>query len=231
MVVASEDAEFESGRPERVGRFWAGFDVKWRQSDCCNKRVEDCMRQAERMLLGLATVGLLMAGGGLQAAGSYPRTIVANAKATTGGATITSTVTIHINRLVEPSRRDRLLKGMDQNGYQGLMDVMRPLPVIGTIATQRATVDVKYAWETPAQGKTRLIIVADKPLFFLPGDEPKARPGYQLTVVQLLLDDHGAGTGLIAGAARVKRAPEEGIILEDYATAPVDLTVSPSSSK
>jgi hypothetical protein len=156
---------------------------------------------------------------------------VANAKAVSGATTITSTVTIQINRLVEPSRRDRLLKGFDQNGYQGLMDVMRPLPVIGTIATQRATVDVKYAWETPAQGKTRLIIVADKPLFFLPGDEPKARPGYLLTVVQLMLDDRGAGTGLMAGAARVKRAPEEGIILEDYATVPVDLTIAPPPSK
>jgi hypothetical protein len=165
------------------------------------------------------------------AAGPYPRTVVANAKAVSGATTITSTVTIQINRLVEPSRRDRLLKGFDQNGYQGLMDVMRPLPVIGTIATQRATVNVKYAWETPAQGKTRLIIVADKPLFFLPGDEPKAKPGFQLTVVQLLLDEHGAGTGLMAGAARVKRAPEEGIILEDYATTPVDLTVAPPPSK
>ena len=188
------------------------------------------MRRHERTAFVLAVAAVLLMGRPIVGAGTYPRTIAARAKATDGGTTITSTITIQINRLIEPSRRDRLLKAFDRNAYQGLMDVMRPLPVIGTISTQRAAVDAKYAWETPAQGKTRLIVVADKPLFFLPGDEPKARPGYQLTVVQLLLDDRGAGTGLIAGAARVKRAAQEGIILEDYATAPVDLTVLPTGS-
>ncbi len=189
------------------------------------------MQRTVRPVWAISTAALLLLPASGGAAGSYPRTIVANAKAVSGVTTITSTVTIQINRLVEPARRDRLLKGFDQNGYQGLMDVMRPLPIIGSIATQRASVDVKYAWETPAQGRTRLIVVADKPLFFLPGDEPKARPGYVLTVVQLLLDDRGGGTGLMAGAARVKRAAEEGIILEDYGTVPVDLTVLPPASR
>jgi hypothetical protein len=161
------------------------------------------------------------------AAGTYPRTLIASAKATNGATSITSTITIQIDRLVEGSRRDRLIAGLRRNGYQGFIDVMRPLPVIGTIKTPNHEVPVKYAWETDVQGKHRLIVVADSPLFFLPGDAPKARPGYQLTVVQLLLDDHGTGTGMMAGAARVKPAPDEGIVLEDYATTAVELTVQP----
>jgi len=190
-------------------------------------------RPAQRLLMATAALLFLRAWAGVDAAGrpqtaGYPRTIVANAKATSGATTITSTVTIQIDRLVESSRRDRLIKGLQQNGYQGFVDVMRPLPVIGAIKAQNREVPVKYAWETPAQGKRRLIVVSDAPLFFLPGDEPKARAGYRLTVVQLMLDDRGAGAGMMAGAARVKPSPDEGIILEDYATTPVDLTILPA---
>jgi hypothetical protein len=176
-------------------------------------------------------VAVLYVGQAAGAAGTYPRTIVANAKATSGATTITSSITVQINRLIEPSRRDRLIAGLKQNGYQGFMNVLRPLPVIGKIKTQNHEVSVKYAWETDVEGKHRLIVVSDSPLFFLPGDQPPARAGYQLTVVQLLLDDRGAGTGMMAGAARVKPAPEEGIVLEDYSAAPVDLTILPVASK
>ena len=186
------------------------------------------MRRAFRLaLMTMAPVAVLFLGVTAGAIGTYPRTIEANAKANTGTTTITAIITIQINRLAEASRRERLIKGLRQNGYQGFMDVLRPLPVIGSIKTQNREVPVKYAWETDVQGKHRVIVVSDAPMFFLPGDEPKARPGYQLTVVQLILDDRGAGTGMMAGAARVKpTADAEGIVLEDYSATPVDLTIA-----
>ena len=58
----------------------------------------------------------------------------------------------------------------------------------------------------------------------------KARAGYELTVVDLRLDDKGAGTGTMAGAARVKPAPGGAVILDDYAEAPVELTVRPGGA-
>ncbi len=182
-----------------------------------------------RALMAMPAAALLFLSASTQAADGYPRTIVANAKATSGATTITSIVQIRIDRLVEPARRDRVIKGLKQNGYQGFMDAIRPLPAIGAIKTQNAEVVVKYAWETPVADKRRLVVVADKPLFFLPDDKEKGRAGYQLTVVQLLLDDHFVGSGLMAGAARVKPSPDEGVILEDYAVTPVDLTVLPVS--
>jgi hypothetical protein len=160
------------------------------------------------------------------AAGVYPATILANAKAVDGATTVTSTITIKIDRLVEPSRRDRLIKGLRQDGYQGFMNVIWTLPAIGSIATQNAQVDVKYAWETQVQNRRRLVVVADKPLFFLSRDA-QGRKGYDLTVVELQFDDRGAATGTMAGAARVKPSPDEGIVLQDYAAVPVQLTVTP----
>lgn len=180
----------------------------------------------------MAFAAVLFLGSVVGAAGTYPRTIQATAKASNGGTTITAAITIQIDRLVEESRRERLIKGLKQNGYQGFIDVMRPLPVIGSIKSQNREVPVKYAWETEAQGKQRLVVVSDTPMFFVPGDQSKAREGYRLTVVQLTLDESGAGTGIMAGAARVKpNAGADGIVLDDYSATPVDLTISPKTTK
>jgi hypothetical protein len=166
------------------------------------------------------------------AAGIYPQTITANAKAADAGTTVTSRITIKIDRLVEPSQRDRLLEGLKRDGYQGFMNVIWTLPTIGSIATQTAQVNVQYAWETLVQNRRRLVVVADKPLFFLSrlvGRDAQNRQGYDLTVVELQYDNRGGATGTMAGAARVKPSPDEGIILQDYAAVPVQLTVqSPS---
>jgi hypothetical protein len=185
------------------------------------------MRAPQRPFL-IAVVALLSLHLPSLAAGVYPQTITADAKAVDGVTTVTSTITITIDRLVEPSRRDRLIEGLNRDGYQGFMDVIWTLPTIGSIATQSARVDVKYAWETQVQNGRRVVVVADKPLFFLPGDN-QSRQGYDLTVVELQFDDRGAATGRMAGAARVKPSPDEGIILQDYGVVPVQLTVRPSS--
>jgi hypothetical protein len=134
-------------------------------------------------------------------------------------------VTIKIDRLVEPSRRQRVLDGLKYNGYQGFMNALRPLPVIGSIATPNGNVKVRYAWETAVDNKNRLIVVADKPLFFLPAESAPSRAGYELTFVELLFDESGAATGTLSGAARVKPAPD-GIVLDDYAAVLVTLTVA-----
>lgn len=181
------------------------------------------MRRLVALLLTAAALPCI--GETVRAADGYPRTVVAQATASSGVTKITSTVTITIDRLVEPSRRTRVLDGLKYNGYQGFMNALRPLPVIGTIATQSRQVSVRYAWETKVDDRVRLVVVSDKPLFFLPGDADKAKAGYELTVVELLFDASGAATGTMAGAARVKPAPD-GIVLEDFAAAPVQLTVA-----
>ncbi|HMF95757.1 MAG TPA: hypothetical protein VKE96_15760 [Vicinamibacterales bacterium] len=181
-----------------------------------------------RWLALTAPVLLLCIGALAHAAGGYPRTLVAQALVKTGETSVTSTVTIKIDRLMEPSRRTRVLDGLKFNGYQGFMNALRPLPTIGTIATQNREVKVQYAWETTVGDRTRLVIAASKPLFFLTADETKSRAGYELTVVDLTLDAGGAGTGTMSGAARVKPAPD-GIVLDDFAAAPVQLTIAAPS--
>ena len=74
------------------------------------------MRPTFAATLGVAALLSLYTPAG--AAAGYPRTLVASAKVKDGTTTLTTTVTIKIDRLVEPARRDRLIKGLRQNGYQ-----------------------------------------------------------------------------------------------------------------
>jgi hypothetical protein len=192
----------------------------------CECRGEEQMRRLAWTVTCLVT--LLDLSGSTGAAGVYPLTLTAKAQATQGETTITSTIKIYVDRLMEPSRRTRVLDGLKYNGYQGFMNALRPLPPIGRLESQRGRVDLRYAWETQVENGRRLVLVADKPLFFLAADTAKPRAGYELTVVDLVLDEHNAGKGSMAGAARVKPAPDSGIVLEDFASALVTLTVEPA---
>src|SRR5436190_17586239 len=123
------------------------------------------MRRYAAVVVAIAAVLSLV--GRTFAADAYPKTIVAAAKVVNGATTVTSQVTIKINRLVEPSRRDRVINGLKANGYQGFMDALRPLPVIGSIATQSNEVMVRYGWDSEVEGKKRLIIVSSRRWSFL----------------------------------------------------------------
>jgi hypothetical protein len=163
------------------------------------------------------------------AAAGYPTTLTAHATLKSGVTTITSVLTIKVNSLMPPLLRTRAVDGLKYNGYPGFVNALRPLPVIGQISSQNGSVDIRYAWETKVDGRRQLILVADKPLFFLANDPAKPRAGYELTVVDLSLDDRDMGTGSMAGAARVKPAPDGGVILDDYATSLVQLTIEPAA--
>jgi len=85
-----------------------------------------------------------------------------------------------------------------------------------------------YPIESVGRALRLLTLVADRPLFFLGADAAKSRAGYELTIVDLRIDEQGAGTGTMTGAARVKPGPDGSVILDDFAEAPVELTVRPS---
>ena len=125
------------------------------------------------------------------------------------------------------TNRTKVTDALKYGGYGNFLPALRTLPAIGTIALDKREVQVRYTREQPDGKGYRLTLVADRPLFFLGADAAKARAGYELTMVDLRIDEHGAGTGTMAGAARVKPAPDGSVILDNFAEAPVELTVRP----
>src|SRR5262249_1188209 len=92
------------------------------------------------------------------AALEYPLPLTAQAKYGRGPRRISSAITIRVERLIDPAARTRVLDRLKYNGYQGFMTALRPLPVVGQVSSPNAHVDLRYAWETKADDRTRLIL-------------------------------------------------------------------------
>ena len=115
----------------------------------------------------------------------------------------------------------RVTDALKFGGYRNFFRRSAPLPAIGTIAFEARTVEVRYAREEPHEKGIRLVLVADRPLFFL-GDPVKPRAGYELTMVELILDAKGAGTNRRGSRKADARG---GIVVDEFEVAPVQLTV------
>ena len=173
----------------------------------------------------LSIAGIIAYGAGTaRATSEYPLTLVADARAKTSTTTVNSQVTIRVDRLMEENRRMRVTDALKYSGYANFLSALRALPAVGTIELATRKVELRYAHEQQDDTGRRLVLVADRPLFFLGGDPRKARAGYELTIVELRFDARGGATGTMAGAARVKPSPD-GIVLDDYADVTVQLVV------
>jgi hypothetical protein len=156
-------------------------------------------------------------------AADYPLTQAFHARATAGATTVTSVVTVRVDRLMEENRWARVTDALKYSGYANFLNALRALPAVGAIELETRSVEIRYAREQRHADGRRLVLVSDRPLFFLGGDPAKSRAGYELTVVELRFDAQGVVTGTMAGAARVKPSPD-GVQLDDYAEVSVLLT-------
>jgi hypothetical protein len=158
-------------------------------------------------------------------AADYPLNLVAAFSLKSGDTTITSSVVIKADRLMEENRRVRVTDALKFGGYPGFVPALRALPAIGSIEVLKRKADIKYAVESKDEKGPRLVLVADRPLFFLSADAERSKAGYELTIVELRLTSNNTGTGSMTGAARVKLAPDGSVILDDYADALVELKI------
>jgi hypothetical protein len=173
-------------------------------------------------LITAAALSVCLAGSSTTAA-DYPLVLTLDAKATKGATAVTSRVTIKVDRLMDDFGRKRVTDALTHGGYPNFLPALRSMSSVGTIAVEARSVDIRYAHEQPDGAGQRLVLIADRPLFFIAGAPETKRAGYELTVVELRFDAQGEITGTMAGAARVK-ASAAGPVLDDFATVPVRLS-------
>jgi hypothetical protein len=157
-----------------------------------------------------------------------PETFSASAQVKTAKASLTAEIAIHLQRYTPDFDRKSVETGLKSGGYNGFLTALRKAPSVGHVEIGDQKYLIRYARErTSPKGGREILLVTEKPVFFIGGGatNAKARDAYQVAVIRLDVDDKGSGSGSMAAAARVKPGPEgNGVELDDYAEDPIKLT-------
>ncbi len=179
--------------------------------------------------LTLALAGVLAptptAAGG-QAQKTAPETVTANAQVTGSAGAVATRITMQIDRYTPEADRTAVEEALKHGGYAGFLTALRKAPVVGTVTVAGQTFDVRWAREQPVANGRSIVLITDKPVYFVGGGSTTAKPreGYEVALLQFKLDDSGVGSeGRMAAAARVKPGGPTGVQIDDYAEKPINL--------
>jgi len=155
-----------------------------------------------------------------------PETFSANATAVkSGSAAASATIQIHVERYTPEFDRTTVENALKTGGYPAFLTALRKAPDVGYVQHGDQKTIIRWARQTDAPKGRRIVVVTEKPIFFLGGGSANAKPreGYEVAVIEMNVDDVGLGTGTMAAAARVKPGGEAGVQIDDYADTPVKL--------
>jgi hypothetical protein len=168
---------------------------------------------------------------GAQAAGpttTAPEVFIATALAKSDKAAVSGTLEIRLNRYTPDFDRKTVEAALKEGGYPRFLLAVRNAPEVGQLLLGGSEpFSIRYARETVEAGGRSIVVVTDKPVYFIRGGGAgggKPRAGYEVAVVQIQFDGKGQGRGTLAAAARVRPDGEGGVLLDDYAEAPITLT-------
>ena len=149
----------------------------------------------------------------------------ANAKNATGA--ISGALEVRVSRYTPDFDRKTVEEALRLGGYPRFVTALRNAPGVGQLvlgAGQPYT--IRYAREKADAGGRTIVVVTDKPVFFVGSGRADAKPraGFEVAVVQIQLDSKGVARGTMAAAARVRPDGDGGVLLDDYAEQPIALT-------
>ena len=178
----------------------------------------------------IGVVVLTTATGVAQTSGSSsaPETFSASVQIKTASGPISATIQVHIRRYTPDFDRTALESALQHGGYASFVNALRKVPEVGVVSAGDGQFTIRLASERKTDKGRTIVVVTDKPVFFVGGARPdaKSRAGYETALIQLQVDDAGAGTGLMAAAARVKPGGEAGVRIDNYAEEPLTLKVT-----
>jgi hypothetical protein len=178
------------------------------------------------VVIGLAA---LSAAAGAQTAGksAAPETFSASTEIKTASGPISATIQVQIRRYTPEFDRKALEDALEHGGYASFVNAMRKVPEVGVVMAGDGRFPIRYAREHQTDKGRTIVVVTDKPVFFVGGARPDAKPraGYESALIQLQVNDAGVGTGMWAPAARVKPGGEAGVRIDSYADEPLPLKV------
>jgi hypothetical protein len=175
-------------------------------------------------LLALVTLGL-SSSAEQKRRDPLPESFTATAQFVGTSGSAATTFKMRVERYTPDAEREAVLQALTQGGYLGFVTALRKAPVVGSVAIGGHTFDIRWARESPSENGRSIVLVTDKPMFFIGAGSPTAKPrkGYDVGLISFQLDDSGMGSGgSMAAAARVKTGAT-GIEIADYAEKPIEL--------
>ena len=149
----------------------------------------------------------------------------ANAKNASGA--VSGTLEVRVSRYTPDFDRTTVETALRLGGYPRFLTALRAAPEVGQLVLAGGQpYAIRYARERAEAGGRTIVVVTDRPVFFLGAGRAGAKPraGYEVAVLQIQLDGTGQGRGTMAGAARVRPDGDGGVLLDDYAEEPIGLT-------
>jgi hypothetical protein len=145
---------------------------------------------------------------------------------TPSGAAATAPVTIAVDRKMPQSEVDALVAAFKTGGAAALRKGLAGVKPTGTVRVGAGEVmPTRFTLERVTGEGRLLTILTDKPLLFVGGSAPGAKPreGYDFAVIDIEVDGKGTGSGTIAPAAKIKMN-QGAFVVEDYGAEVVRLT-------
>ncbi len=183
------------------------------------------MRVCSLLLIGLMSVGGSQGVAQSSRNRGAPETFTANAQAKTASGDLATTIEIQIRRYTPEFDRTAVETALKHGGYSGFVNALRKAPEVGTVALGDQTFPIRWAREQKTDTGRTIVVVTDKPVFFVGAGRTDAKPrqGYEVAVIELIVSDTGLGSGRMAAAARVKPGGASGVQIDDYAEEPINL--------
>ena len=143
-----------------------------------------------------------------------------------GGAAATAPVTIEVTRKMTQADADKFTGAFANGGVAALRKALTGVAPTGSIKIgSGAATPTRLTLERPSDRGRLLTIVTDSPLMFLGGAKPEAKPreGFDFSIVDLVIDAKGTGTGTMSPAAKI--TVKQGVfVVEEYSGELVRLT-------
>ena len=134
---------------------------------------------------------------------------------------------MRVTRYTPDFDRKTVEEALRLGGYPRFLTALRGAPEVGQVVLGGGQpFAIRYARETTEASGRRIVLVTDEPVFFAGAGRAGAKPreGYEVAVLRLEVDATGAGRGTMAAAARVRPDGAGGVLLDDYAEEPLELT-------
>jgi hypothetical protein len=177
-------------------------------------------------MVALAALALPSTPGASQSSrDKLPESFTANAQFQGAGGAAATTIKIRIDRYTPDAERDAVVQALQQGGYQGFVTALRKAPVVGTVSMGGSSFDIRWARATPIKDARKIVLVTDKPMYFVGAGNPNAKPreGFDVGVLSFDVDSVGMGfNGQMAAAAKVKPGTN-GPEVSDYADKMIEL--------